>query len=107
MKKTGFNSAKILLPKNVDMTSWAVVACDQFTGEPEYWQELAGKVSGKPTTLDLVLPEVYLNDNPDQRINVINKNIASYIDNNVFEELEEGFILTIYQVQIKRIKTTV
>ncbi len=95
MKKTGLNSAKILLPKNVDMTSWAVVACDQFTGEPEYWQELANTVKGKPTTLDLVLPEVYLNDNPDQRITVINQNIASYIDKGVFEELEEGFILTI------------
>ena len=89
MKKTGLNSAKILLPKNVDMTSWAVVACDQFTGEPEYWQELANTVKGKPTTLDLVLPEVYLNDNPDQRITVINQNIASYIDKGVFEELEE------------------
>ena len=77
------------------MTSWAVVACDQFTGEPEYWQELANTVKGKPTTLDLVLPEVYLNDNPDQRITVINQNIASYIDKGVFEELEEGFILTI------------
>ena len=95
MKKTGLNSAKILLPKNVDMTSWAVVACDQFTGEPEYWKELANTVKGKPTTLDLVLPEVYLNDNPDQRITVINQNIASYIDKGVFEELEEGFILTI------------
>ena len=95
MKKTGLNSAKILLPKNVDMTSWAVVACDQFTGEPEYWKELANTVKGKPTTLDLVLPEVYLNDNPDQRITVINQNIASYIDKGVFEELEDGFILTI------------
>ncbi len=95
MKKTGLNSAKILLPKNVDMTFWAVVACDQFTGEPEYWQELANTVKGKPTTLDLVLPEVYLNDNPDQRIQVVNKNIANYIDKGVFEELEEGFILTV------------
>ena len=43
MKKTGIESAKILLPKNVDFTAWSVVACDQFTGEIEYWKELESK----------------------------------------------------------------
>ena len=95
MKKTGLHSAKILLPKNVDWSAWSVVACDQFTGEPEYWQELSEKVNGKPTTLDMVLPEVYLNDNPDQRIEKINANITEYINKGVFEELQEGFILTV------------
>ena len=95
MIKTGFNSAKILLPKNVDMQAWAVVACDQFTGEPEYWQQVENLTKGKKTTLDLVLPEVYLNDNPDERIAKINANIKSYINDGVFEQLEDGFILTI------------
>ena len=95
MKKTGIESAKILLPKNVDFTAWSVVACDQFTGEIEYWKELEGKVKGKRTTLDLVLPEVYLNDNPEQRIEKINQNISNYLNDGVFEELKEGFILTI------------
>ena len=95
MKKTGIESAKILLPKNVDFTVWSVVACDQFTGEIEYWKELEGKVKGKRTTLDLVLPEVYLNDNPEQRIAKINQNISNYLNDGVFEELKEGFILTI------------
>ena len=95
MIKTGFNSAKILLPKNVDMNAWAVVACDQFTGEPEYWQQVEQLTKGKKTTLDLVLPEVYLNDNPDERIAKINSNIKSYLADGVFEQLEDGFILTI------------
>lgn len=95
MIKTGFNSAKILLPKNVDMGAWAVVACDQFTGEPEYWQQVEQLTKGKKTTLDLVLPEVYLNDNPEERIAKINSNIKSYLNDGVFEQLEDGFILTI------------
>lgn len=95
MKKTGLESAKILLPKDVDMNAWAVVACDQFTGEPEYWAQVREQTLGKKTTLDLVLPEVYLNDNPDARIEKINANIKSYIDGGVFTELEQGFILTI------------
>ena len=37
-EKLGFYPADILLPKEQDMTKWAVVACDQFTSEPEYWQ---------------------------------------------------------------------
>ena len=36
--KLGFYPSDILLPKkDVDMSKWAVVACDQFTSEPEYW----------------------------------------------------------------------
>lgn len=95
MKKTGIESAKILLPKGVDFTAWSVVACDQFTGEIEYWKELENEVKGKRTTLDLVLPEVYLNDNPEQRIVKINQNISNYLNDGVFEELKDGFILTI------------
>ena len=36
-EKLGFYPADILLPKDQDMRKWAVVACDQFTSEPEYW----------------------------------------------------------------------
>ena len=38
--KLGFYPSDILLPKNVDMSKWAVVACDQFTSEPEYWERV-------------------------------------------------------------------
>lgn len=43
-EKLGFYPADILLPKDQDMTKWAVVACDQFTSEPEYWQAVEEKV---------------------------------------------------------------
>ena len=63
-EKLGFYPADILLPKDQDMTKWAVVACDQFTSEPEYWQAVEEKVGKAPSTLRLILPEAKLND-PD------------------------------------------
>ena len=93
--KTGLTSAKILLPKNCDMTKWACIACDQFTSEKEYWDTLENTVKGSKSTLELTFPEIYLEDNADARIEKINKNIKDYLNNQVFEELEEGFILTV------------
>ena len=57
-EKLGFYPADILLPKDQDMTKWAVVACDQFTSEPEYWQAVEEKVGKAPSTLRLILPGV-------------------------------------------------
>ena len=59
-EKLGFYPADILLPKEQDMTKWAVVACDQFTSEPEYWQAVEEKVGDAPSTLRLILPEANL-----------------------------------------------
>lgn len=93
--KTGFCAANILLPKDVDMTKWAVVACDQFTSEESYWRELADLVGDARSTLKLILPEIYLNDRADERIKEINENIAAYLDGGVFTELDAGYILTV------------
>ena len=51
-----FKRANILLPKDVDMTKWSVVACDQYTSEPEYWKEVESIVGSSPSTLNLILP---------------------------------------------------
>ena len=56
-KALGFYPADILLPKDADMTKWAVVACDQFTSQPEYWQAVEETVGGASSTLRLILPE--------------------------------------------------
>lgn len=57
-----FFPADILLPDfdHCDGTRWSVVACDQYTSQPEYWQEVSGLVGDAPSTLDLILPEVWL-----------------------------------------------
>jgi uncharacterized protein (DUF1015 family) len=93
--KTGLKSAKILLPKNQDMTAWACIACDQFTSEKDYWDALEKQVAGKKSTLNLTLPEIYLEDNADERIENINKNIKEYLASGVFTELKDGFVLTV------------
>ena len=79
MKKS-FYSADILLPdfNKIDGTKWSVIACDQHTSEPEYW-ETAKKISdGTPTTLELILPEVYLSET-EERVPKINKAMKEYI----------------------------
>ena len=63
---TAFTSADILLPKldAEGMTKWSVVACDQYTSEPDYWNAVAQQVGDSPSTLQLILPELYL-EQPD------------------------------------------
>ncbi len=90
---TAFHSADILLPKDVDMEKWAVIACDQFTAEPEYWAETKQLTEGAVTALDLILPEVYLNDpDVDERIGKIHSNMFGYLDAEVFEEYKNALI---------------
>ncbi len=61
MKKSNvFSSAKIMLPKDTPLDKWAVIACDQFTSEPEYWEKAEKITRGYRSALDLILPEAYL-----------------------------------------------
>ena len=86
-----FSTADILLPKN-DFESWAVVACDQYTSEPEYWDRVKKAVLDKPSALNIVLPEVYLSANNSERIDEINKNMQKYLNDNIFEQYSDSLI---------------
>ena len=57
-----FDKAKIILPKNCDMEKWSVVACDQYTSEPQYWESVKKTVGNAPSVLNMIFPEIYLND---------------------------------------------
>lgn len=89
-----FKSANIFLPeKNINMNTWSVVACDQYTSEEEYWQEVENLVKDKPSTLNIIYPEVYLGKD-DERIQKIQKEMVSYIDNDILvETIKNGFVL--------------
>lgn len=89
-----FKKANILLPKNgIDMTKWSVVACDQYTSEPEYWKEVEGIVGESPSTLRITLPEIYLEDsNVEERINLINSTMKNYLDSDLFDEYKDSMI---------------
>lgn len=89
-----FFPADILLPKK-DFEKWAVIACDQYTSEPEYWAETERIVGESPSALNIVLPEVYLQKDNSERIGKINENMKKYIDDGVFETVQNGFLLTL------------
>lgn len=92
-EKLGFYPADILLPKKADMTKWAVVACDQFTSEPEYWERVEKTVGDAPSTLRLILPEANLKaPNVDEFIADINASMDSYLKGDVFETLKDSLI---------------
>lgn len=86
--------ADILLAKT-DLTKWSVIACDQYTSEPEYWAETEKTVGDNPSALKIVLPEVYLSGDNSQRINEINRNMKEYLESDVFETLQNTMILTL------------
>ena len=87
-----FSPADILLPKE-NHEKWAVIACDQFTSEPEYWEKVEQIVGNAPSTLRLILPEVYLeSDNVDARIADIHKNMDKYLADNIFYEYKNAMI---------------
>ena len=91
MKNTYFLTANILLPKS-NFEKWAVVACDQYTSEPEYWKEVEKTVGNEPSALNLILPEVYLSADNSNRIEKINRTMTDYLENGVFREIENTFI---------------
>lgn len=92
-----FSTADILLPKldEEGMHRWSTVACDQYTGEPDYWTKTAEIAGDYPSTLKITLPEIFL-ETPDceQRIALINETMQSYLDNHLFDLHKDCFILT-------------
>ena len=91
--KIPFEKANILLPKNADMQKWAVVACDQYTSEPEYWNDVEKIVGEEPSTLKLTLPEIYLEDaNVDERIRKINENMDELLSKDFFNEIGRAHV---------------
>ena len=92
-EKTAFFPAEILLPRTGETEKWAVVACDQFTSQPEYWQKAEDLVGDAPSALRLVLPEVYLNSpDVDGRISAINAAMEGYLADDVFRTLPDSLI---------------
>ncbi len=81
----GIRIPEILLPKNIDVSSWSVIACDQYTQDLDYWKRAEAAAAGKPSTLNLILPEVYLNS-PDKpkRIEKIRKTMKDYLEGDTF-----------------------
>ena len=93
-EEIGLNIRKILLPKkDIDLTKWSVVACDQYTSQPEYWSDVDKLIGDKPSTLRVTFPEVFLeDDDADDRIKEINDTMEKYLSDDILEEFE-GLVL--------------
>jgi hypothetical protein len=88
-------SFPILFPnQKIDKSKWSVVSCDQFSSQRDYWQKTDEYVGGAPSTLRLILPEAYLEDaDCGDRISRINQTMLGYLEEGVFSELTDSFVL--------------
>ena len=82
----------ILLPKEAKNPVWSVIACDQFTSEPEYWEKVCALVGEQPSTLNLVYPEVWLGKDEAARIKRIHSAMERYLKEGIFATARTGFV---------------
>ncbi|MBO4319062.1 MAG: DUF1015 domain-containing protein [Treponema sp.] len=93
LNELGLRVPEILLPAHVDLNKWAVIACDQYTQDREYWKNVEKTVGDEPSTLNLILPEVYLGDaDKAYRIQKIRAAMSQYLEGDVFAEPFNGFV---------------
>jgi hypothetical protein len=87
----GIKIPDVLLPKpDIDLHKWAVIACDQFTSEPEYWKEVDVIIGDAPSTYHMILPEVFL-DTPEEqkRLASTQENMRAYINEGIFRQVDD------------------
>ncbi|MDC7126834.1 MAG: DUF1015 domain-containing protein [Spirochaetales bacterium] len=91
----GVKVPEIMLPEDSSlMDKWAVIACDQYTSQKDYWKKVSETTENTPSTLNLIFPECYLEEpEPEKRIEKINSTMKEYIDKNILSKPESGFIL--------------
>ena len=88
-----FQPADILLPQDCDYDKWSVVACDQYTSQPEYWQRVEERVGRAPSALRLILPESSL-DGPQVEMDImdINSTMSRYVREGRFKTLPGAMV---------------
>ncbi len=93
--KFGFHIPEIMIPREgTDYGKWAVVACDQYTSEPEYWEAAEKIVGDAPSTLRLMLPEIYLEKEGEaERINAVRETMDKYLKDGTLRTLPAGCVL--------------
>lgn len=81
-----------MLPKLNDLSRWAVIACDQFTSQPSYWEKVKANAGDSPSAYNLILPEAFLTDDNSQAVSKINKAMNDYLSQNIFTEYKNAYI---------------
>ncbi len=91
MQKKFLYEADILLPKS-NFTEWSVIACDQYTSKPKYWEEVEKIAGDKPSAYNIILPEAYLSDDDSEKIEKINATMYDYLSGATFDLIENTII---------------
>ena len=88
-----FLPADILMPQVDSMEKWAVIACDQFSSQPAYWERVRANAAGAPSTINLILPEAELGT-PQEAAHtaLINETMAAYLRDGVFRTYPRAFV---------------
>ena len=94
MRQHAFCPTDILLPeKTVKMRTCSVIACDQYTSDPEYWEDVEQMIGGNPSTLSMILPEVYLDEEDvEDRLDRIHESMNNYLQQGIFREYRDAMI---------------
>ena len=93
LEELGVKIPKILLPKNLEIPTWATIACDQFTQDRDYWRQVYSIVGNKPSTVKITFPEVFLPDpGRKERIQNIKEEMNAYISKGIFAPPKEAAI---------------
>lgn len=87
-----FQKANILLPEGISMEQWAVIACDQFASQPEYWDKVRQIAGDSPSSVNLILPESELDGDCHAAIQKINDTMDKYLREQVFRLYPDCFI---------------
>ncbi|MGI6005530.1 MAG: DUF1015 domain-containing protein [Christensenellales bacterium] len=93
LMKYGVSACRMLLPKERYLPRFAVVACDQYTSEPDYWRQVEALVGDAPSALHMVVPEIYLGQGDEKRIAATGAHMRRYMEEGVFRYLDEGVML--------------
>ena len=99
------HTADILLPaEGIDRKRWPVIACDQFTSQPEYWKQVEEYVGDAPSTLRIIYPEAYLGNDDEaayaRRLDAVQKNMEHYLSDGILtEEVRQGYVLTVRETE--------
>lgn len=98
---------EFLLPSKADFPKWAVIACDQHSANPDYWNELSSFISDSPSTLNCIFPEVYLTENTEavtNRIAKVQNKMRDYLDSGLFQTYGPGGIYLERQTSVGKIR---
>lgn len=91
-ERLAFGRADFLIPEEIEMEKWSVIACDQYTSDRKYWESVSSIAGNKPSALNLILPEAYLENDNSARVEDINSSMRQYLNAGILKEYKNCYI---------------